>query len=187
MNDHQPDGVVAEDPALTAALGDPGTNDSNVNDAGQTADEMPADGAELSGFSAPDDAPGAAPDPAEMPDDGRAPSDPTPADEADEAAALYRAFPYLPEAGRAAMVSAPRYAALRALGLSAREAALATFGELPAAGVAGQGKGHLTAVAGRVGVDPLPTMSEAEYAMARTVFGESVSDAELEALFRRVR
>ena len=105
----------------------------------------------------------------------------------DEAAALRQAFPYLPEAGRSTMAEAPRYRALRALGLSAKEAALAAFGELPAMGVAGQGKAHLTDPAGRAGLDPLPTMSEEQYATAREVFGDAVSDAELEALFRRVR
>ena len=115
-------------------------------------------------------------------------SDPAPAfSEADEAALLRRAFPYLPEAGRGTMAEAPRYRELRALGLSAREAALAAFGELPAMGVAGQGKAHLTDPAGRAGLDPLPTMSEEQYAMARAVFGDAVSDADLEALFRRVR
>lgn len=114
-------------------------------------------------------------------------NDPDPAPAPDEAAALRQAFPYLPEAGRAAMREAPRYRELRALGLSAREAALAAFGELPAMGVAGQGKAHLTDPAGRAGLDPLPTMSEEQYATAREVFGDAVTDAELEALFRRVR
>ena len=104
-----------------------------------------------------------------------------------EAAALYRAFPYLPEEGRATIAGAPRYAALRAVGLSAREAALSVFGEMPAMGVAGHGKSHLTGMAGKIGVEPLPTMSEQQYATARAAFGETVSDAELEALFRRVR
>ena len=115
-------------------------------------------------------------------------SDPAPAfSEADETALLRQAFPYLPEAGRGTMAEAPRYRELRALGLSAREAALAAFGELPAMGVAGQGKAHLTDPAGRAGLDPLPTMSAEQYATAREVFGDAVSDADLEALFRRVR
>ena len=159
MNDDKQNEAVAEDPALTAALG-----------AGEPdAEQMPetaADGAE-----------------------NPAPADdvPTGADAAAEAAALFAAFPYLPEASRSVMQQAPRYTALRALGLSAKEAALAAFGELPAAGVAGQGKAHLTTLAGKAGVEPLPTMSEEQYATAREVFGESVSDAELEALYRRVR
>lgn len=142
---------------------------------------------------APDDA-DETEDPARQAAEGRAPETevaPEAPDDiaasADEAAALRRAFPYLPEAGRSTMAQTPRYRELRALGLSAREAALAAFGELPAMGVAGQGKAHLTDPAGRAGLDPLPTMSEEQYATAREVFGEAVSDAELEALFRRVR
>ena len=163
MNDDKQNGVeesAPEDPALTAALGVPVGGDAETNT------ETAADGAE-----------------------NGAPEQETPVgvDPSAEAAALFAAFPYLPEAGRAAMQNAPRYAALRALGLSAKEAALAAFGELPAAGVAGQGKAHLTTLAGKAGVEPLPTMSEEQYATAREVFGEAVSDAELEALFRRVR
>ena len=172
-DDKQNETAVAEAPALTAVLG---TNvpDGNAGENSETAangaeNPAPVDNAPTGTDAAPD----------AMSDEG------VPA--ADEAAALRRTFPYLPEAGRNTMAKAPRYRELRALGLTVREAALAAFGELPAMGVAGQGKMHLTDPAGRAGVEPLPTMSEEQYATAREVFGEAVSDAELEALFRRVR
>ena len=73
-----------------------------------------------------------------------------------------------------------RYAALRDLGLSAREAYLATAKRAPRR----DNRAHLSAI-GTVSYAPQGTMSEAEMAAARELFSD-ISDAQIRKLYKKV-
>lgn len=95
---------------------------------------------------------------------------------------LKREFPELSSLGRIIDLSNPlRYAQLRDLGLSAKEAYLASSGTRHRA----SGKGHLTgAVPGGAKVAD-SAMSPSELKGARELFG-NLTDEELQRLYRRV-
>ena len=154
--------------------GDEAIAESAPTPTGETAEERE----EAAKEAAPAEEAATAPAAEEMPDYARI--------EREDLAALAAAYPTLSPLSSLAELDDPvRYGELRELGLAPKEAFLAVGGGRLLARGAQDTRAHLATAVGRAAAPAGGRLSAGELAAARDLF-PSLSDGEIEALYRRV-